>query len=63
MNRHLLRLAASFVLLLAASLPTSAAEGVAVRYPSGDETVEGYLVAPPGRGPFPASSSSTNGGA
>lgn len=32
----------------------NATRSEAVRYPSGDETVEGYLVAPTGAGPFPA---------
>lgn len=45
-----------FVLLVAAaaSVPAAtASEGVMVRYRSGEETVEGYLVRPAGPGPFP----------
>ncbi len=44
------------VLLALSALPTDAAPpgGTTVRYPSGAETVEGYLVLPEGKGPFPA---------
>lgn len=40
--------------LLALAAPSTAAEGQTVRYASGSETVEGYLVTPAGAGPFPA---------
>lgn len=40
--------------LLALAAPSTAAEGQPVRYASGSETVEGYLVTPAGAGPFPA---------
>lgn len=45
-------LALVFILLPAAV--GGAAEGTVVRYASGDERVEGYLVTPAGTGPFPA---------
>jgi len=45
---------AALLLLALAAAPAVAGEAMAVRYPSGNETVEGYLVAPPGPGPFPA---------
>ena len=40
------------ILLAAAS--ALAADGTAVSYKSGDETVQGVLYTPPGKGPFPA---------
>ena len=43
-----------FLVLLGSAAPVSATQGVTVRYPSGEETVEGYLVTPPGPGRFPA---------
>ena len=36
------------------AIPTFAATGKAVSYKSGDETVQGMLYAPEGKGPFPA---------
>jgi carboxymethylenebutenolidase len=42
----------AFIILLAAS--TFAAEGKPVSYKSGDETVQGILYTPTGKGPFPA---------
>jgi len=45
---------AALLLLALAAAPAVAGEALAVRYSSGNETVEGYLVAPPGPGPFPA---------
>ena len=42
----------AFIILLAAS--TFAAEGKPVSYKSGDETVQGILYTPAGKGPFPA---------
>ncbi len=44
------------VLLALSALPAGAAPPgeTTVRYPSGAETVEGYLVLPEGKGPFPA---------
>lgn len=45
------RFALIALLLLAAS--TFAAESKAVSYKSGDETVQGILYTPPGKGPFP----------
>lgn len=47
----------SFVLLLLAVALASAANGTQedmARYRSGEETIAGYLVIPPGKGPFPA---------
>jgi carboxymethylenebutenolidase len=43
-------------LILSLSLPVSvlAADGKAVSYKSGDETVSGILYTPTGKGPFPA---------
>jgi carboxymethylenebutenolidase len=47
---------AALTLLLVAfgAAPAAASEAVLVRYPSGPETVEGFLAAPVGQGPFPA---------
>lgn len=42
------------VLATAAPLTASARAAETVRYPSGNETVEGYLATPAGAGPFPA---------
>jgi len=44
--------AVGIVLLLAVT--SFAADGKSVSYKSGDETVQGVLYAPPGKGPFPA---------
>jgi len=41
-------------LLLTVSIPLFAAEGKQVSYKSGDETVQGMLYTPSGKGPFPA---------
>lgn len=51
-----LSLARLFLILVALALApvAEAAEGKLVRYSSGEETVEGYLVTPSGPGPFPA---------
>ena len=46
-----------FILCFSLLLPVvlrAAGEGTTVRYASGSETVEGYLVTPAGAGPFPA---------
>lgn len=43
-----------FLLLLAMTASAFAAEGKAVTYKSGDETVSGVLYMPQGKGPFPA---------
>jgi len=51
---HPQRSFALFLLLVLFSVPAFAAEGQTVRYASGDETVEGYLVVPDGHGSFPA---------
>jgi carboxymethylenebutenolidase len=42
------------LLFLAAGVTTAAAKGEMVSYPSGDETISGFLVLPEGRGPHPA---------
>src|SRR6202453_2425920 len=42
------------ILLLCWSLSAFAAQGKAVSYKSGDETVNGILYTPAGQGPFPA---------
>jgi carboxymethylenebutenolidase len=42
------------VMMTAVSLPASAADGKSVSYKSGDETVNGILYTPAGKGPFPA---------
>jgi len=55
MNNRRVRLAAPLLLLIAFGVtPAAASEAIIVRYPSGNETVEGFLVAPVGQGPFPA---------
>lgn len=46
-------LALIFAVLLAAT-SAFAADGKSVSYKSGDETVQGFLYTPPGKGPFPA---------
>jgi carboxymethylenebutenolidase len=43
----------AFAVLLAAA-SALAADGKSVTYKSGDETVQGVLYTPPGKGPFPA---------
>ena len=53
MKNRRVYLGAVLLLALGAS-PAVAGEALAVRYPSGNEIVEGYLVVPPGPGPFPA---------
>jgi carboxymethylenebutenolidase len=45
---------ACLILLLAFTLSALAADGKSVSYKSGDETVQGMLYAPEGKGPFPA---------
>src|ERR1700757_5474634 len=42
------------LLVLACAYSTFAAEGKPVSYKSGDETVQGMLYTPSGKGPFPA---------
>src|ERR1700679_2520850 len=44
----------ALLLALALSLCAFAAQGKAVSYKSGDETVNGILYTPAGQGPFPA---------
>jgi carboxymethylenebutenolidase len=45
---------ACLILSLAFAVSTFAADGKSVSYKSGDETVQGMLYAPEGKGPFPA---------
>ena len=47
-------LSLSLILSLCLSLSAFAADGKAVSYKSGDETVNGVLYTPAGKGPFPA---------
>ncbi len=42
------------LLFTTTSVTAAAAKGEEVSYPSGDETVSGYLVLPKGPGPHPA---------
>ena len=42
------------LLVVVFALASFAAEGKNVSYQSGDETVQGMLHTPPGKGPFPA---------
>jgi len=51
---------ACLVLSFAFAVSAFAASGKTVSYKSGDETVQGILYAPEGKGPFPALWSSTN---
>lgn len=45
---------ATLLLSMLGAFPAAASGAATVRYPSGAETVEGYLVTPTGTGPFPA---------
>ena len=42
------------LLVIVFALTSFAAQGKNVSYKSGDETVQGMLYTPPGKGPFPA---------
>jgi hypothetical protein len=42
------------LLVVVFALASFAAEGKNISYQSGDETVQGMLFTPPGKGPFPA---------
>lgn len=53
MKSFLLSLILSLVLSFFSSMPSFAAGGKAVSYKSGDETVNGILYSPAGKGPFP----------
>jgi carboxymethylenebutenolidase len=44
----------AFLLVALAAAQSFAADGKTVSYKSGDETVQGVLYVPPGKGPFPA---------
>ncbi|MGZ4897813.1 MAG: dienelactone hydrolase family protein, partial [Candidatus Angelobacter sp.] len=44
----------SLIMTLCLSLSVFAADGKAVSYKSGDDTVNGFLYTPAGKGPFPA---------
>jgi carboxymethylenebutenolidase len=48
------RILALLVVLVIAAASALAADGKSVSYKSGDETVQGALYTPPGKGPFPA---------
>lgn len=52
----MLKIKNAFLLLLATlcAIPAFSAEGKSVSYKSGDETVQGVLFTPAGKGPFPA---------
>jgi carboxymethylenebutenolidase len=54
MKSLLLLLILSLLLSVTASVPAFAGDGKAVSYKSGDETVNGILYTPAGKGPFPA---------
>ena len=54
MTRNMTRSLAPILVVLACVCACFAADGKPVSYKSGDETVQGILYAPPGKGPFPA---------
>ncbi|MFO0929569.1 MAG: dienelactone hydrolase family protein [Gemmataceae bacterium] len=47
-------LSALFALTLTASLAAADVKTETIKYPSGDDTIQGYLAVPEGEGPFPA---------
>src|SRR5580704_11568408 len=53
-ERHPMKAFCALCLALFFALSAFAADGKPVTYKSGDETVQGVLYTPPGKGPFPA---------